>query len=120
MRKVRRLRKERHSVREELRQFHRKAHGLALEQTSQVRILKERVQEVRKQMGVMQWELELLRLNRRWNQGDGDNQNHNQNETEKEPENHPFPEGQQNVGDQELSAHADGQYEVENVKKEGC
>jgi hypothetical protein len=90
MRKVRRLRKERDSVREELRHFHRKVNGLALEQTSQVRLLKERVQEIRKQKEVLQWELELLRLNRRRNQKDEDNQNHDQNETEREQENSSF------------------------------
>lgn len=65
--KVRRLRKERRSTREDLRQFYRKADELAREQMSQVRGLKERVQEIRKEMGILQWELDLLRLSRRRN-----------------------------------------------------
>ena len=89
IRKVRHLRKERRSAREGLRQFYRNADELAREQMSQVRELKERVQEIRKEMGILQWELDLLRLSRRRNQG---NENE-KNETKRDKlESHPSPE----------------------------
>ncbi|KAJ5125196.1 hypothetical protein N7526_007373 [Penicillium atrosanguineum] len=105
IRKVRRLRKERHSARESLRQCFQNAEELARKQTSQVRRLKERVKEMRKQMGVLQWELDLLRLSRRRNQ-----RNENEkNETKRANlESHPCTQKQQNVGGQEVSADADG------------
>ncbi|KAJ5662574.1 uncharacterized protein N7477_010190 [Penicillium maclennaniae] len=113
VRKVRRLRKERHRVRKDLRQFYRNVDELARKQMSQVRKLKERLQDSRKKMAILLRELDFLRLSR----GNQDNEDQKIKAKTDKLEGHLSPEELRIFNRQELSIDTEGGHEEEIVKQ---
>ncbi|KAJ6126578.1 hypothetical protein N7523_002190 [Penicillium sp. IBT 18751x] len=114
VRKVRRLRKERHRVRKDLRQFYQNVDELARKQMSQVRKLKGRLQDSRKKMAILLRELDLLRLSR----GNQDNEDQKIKAKTDKLEGHPSPEEKRIVNHQELLIDADGEHQGEIVRQQ--